>query len=101
VSSQKTAANSIEIKVKADPLADESEGNIFLDFKRIKVKSGTGDIDVQFSGTGIFAQMEPAEVAVVGEGKGNLTVEVSNAKKIGENGGYTDSITIIESSQDA
>jgi len=97
VSSQKTAANSIEIKVKADPLADESEGNIFLDFKRIKVKSGTGDIDVQFSGTGIFAQMEPAEVAVVGEGKGNLTVEVSNAKKIGENGGYTDSITIIES----
>ena len=97
ISSQKTAANSIEIKVQANPDADGFEGNIFLDFQRIKVKSGTGDIDVQFSGTGIFAQMEPAEVAVVGVGKGNLTVEVSNVKKIGENGGYTDSITVIES----
>ena len=97
ISSRKTAPNSIEIKVQADPSADGAEGNIFLDFQRIKVKSGSGDIDVQFGGTGIFAQMEPAGVAVVGAGKGNLTVEISNVKKIGENGGYTDSITIVES----
>ena len=98
VSSHKTAANIVEIKVEGNPGVDQSgnAGNIFLDFKSIKVKSGSDDVEVVFSGPGIFAQMEQASVASIGA-KAAINVKVDGVKKISDMGGYIDSITITES----
>lgn len=98
VSSHKTAANMVEIKVKGNPSVDQSgnAGNIFLDFKSIKVKSGSNDVEVAFSGPGIFSQMEQASVASIGA-KAAISVKVDGVKKISDMGGYIDSITITES----
>jgi len=98
VSSQKTADNWVEIQIQANPGADESgnAGNIFLDFQSIKVKSGSGDVEVTFSGPGIFYLLEEASIASIGA-KAGINVKAESVKNIGEMGGYIDSLTVTES----
>ena len=97
VSSQKTAKDWVELKIKADPLAAQEgkEGNIFLDFKSIQVRSGSGDIKVSFSGPGIFSQLKDVSIASTGA-KAGIDVQAGTVKNIGDMGGYIDSITVSE-----
>ena len=98
ISSQKTADNWVEIKIEADPavVLTGGKGDILLDFKSIKVRSGSGDIKVKFSGTGLFAQMEDASIASLGS-KTGINITTGSVKNIGNMGGYIDSITVTES----
>ena len=73
------------------------EVRLLLTFSGLVVKSGSGDLAVDFSApAGSAFNFGSTEIAYIG-GTGSINVQTGLVKKIGENGGYINGITISES----
>jgi len=93
IKSSKTA--DLYVDAANGPFAGEVR--FLLTFSGLVVKSGAGDLEVDFSApAGSAFNFAKTDIAYIG-GTGSITVEAGLPKKIGQNGGYINGITISES----
>ncbi|NLB53924.1 MAG: copper amine oxidase N-terminal domain-containing protein [Syntrophomonadaceae bacterium] len=93
IKSSKTA----DLYVDATNGPFNGEVRFLLTFSGLVVKSGSGDLKVDFSApAGSAFNFAKTEIAYIG-GTSSISVKAGLPKKIGENGGYINGITISES----
>jgi len=91
-----SAQNTVELFVVPGDDADDTDGSIKLEFKKINVKKSSGDVVATFTSPsgGEFPVMTSKTIATIG--KGSTTVMVKSVKQFGDDGGTIDTLIIME-----
>ena len=91
-----SAKDTIELFVVPKEDDGDTDANIKLEFKDINVKKSSGDVLAKFTSPsgGEFPLMTVKTIATIG--KGSTTVQVKSIKQFGGDGGYIDTIIILE-----
>ncbi|NLY36869.1 MAG: copper amine oxidase N-terminal domain-containing protein [Tissierellia bacterium] len=77
----------------ADPFKD-NKADFLIQFNKILVKNGSGNLDVTFASSGAVFPMGTATIAKIGEGNTNTLAK--SVKNLSDAGGFIDSIIIVE-----